>query len=719
MNIEELEKFGISMKIVELFKEERILRLNPPQQKAIQTGLFDGKDIVVASPTSSGKSMIMTLAFIKNLLSEGGKAIYISPLKALASEKYEYYKNLFKEYPLKVAISTGDFDSFDRGLANNNILILTVEKLDSLIRHNIPWLNEIKVIIIDEIHLLDDANRGPTLEVLITRLKNFCPKAQLIALSATISNADEIAKWLGAELVKSDYRPVELHEGVYINGELDFGGKIEKLKGKSDVPEIRILEDTLAKNKSMLLFVSSRRNAEGCAKKCADTVAASLNAEEKKELEALSKEILDVLETPTKQCEDLAECVKSGVAFHHAGLVAKQRSLIENAFRSRLIKIICCTPTLAAGLNLPAFRAVVRDLKRFDSEEGMGFIPVLEFKQMCGRAGRPGLDDSGQGIAIAKTVKEAEEIREKYIKGIPEDVYSKLSVEPVLRMQILGLISTGEIIDRKSLMGFFAKTFYAVQYKNLDRIENNLDKIMNELIGWGFIKPEGQKLLPTLIGKRVAELYIDPYSAHKIMEALKKSNQEPLYYIHTICSCVEMRPLLYISSKDFSELQQKSLKFDDVLPEAPSAWDVDYEVWFRAIKTAFMLNDWIGEKNEAQLFDEYHETPGMLKNRLNNADWMLYSMGEIAGLLKRKEDLTPLRKLRIRMKYGAKEELLNLLRFEGIGRIRARKLYFSGIKSVVDVKKIAYEKLSDLIGPKIAKKLKDQVVSEEQQNLGQ
>lgn len=690
--------------------------LRPPQELAVKAGLFDGKNLVVASPTASGKTLVAELAAFHNILTNKGKTLYIVPLKALANEKFNEFKKFYGHYT-KIALSIGDFDSSDAWLHTYDLIITTSEKFDSLIRHNVPWLREIGTVIIDEVHMLDDASRGPTLEIIITRLRNFLPKAQMIALSATISNSKELASWLNAELVHSDYRPIELREGVYINEELDFGGKAEKLKGASAVPEIRILEDTLAKNKSMLLFVSSRRNAEGAAKKCLATVRNKLTAEEKAALQKLSSDILKALETPTKQCQDLAMCVRDGVAFHHAGLVAKQRELVEEAFRIRLIKIISATPTLAMGLNLPSFRSVVRDLKRFDSEEGMAWIPVLEFKQMVGRAGRPGLEDHGEGIAVAKTTADSDNIFEMYINGEPEEIYSKLSVEPVLRMQILGLIATGEIKDRKSLMEFFSKTFYVHQYGNLDRIESRLDKIMNELVGWGFIKPESQKIFPTQMGKRISELYIDPYSAHLMIDSLKKSKKEPMYYCHTICQCLEMRPLLSVTPKEFSDIQQKSLEFEDVLPEEPSPWDMDYEIWVKAFKTALVLNDWINETSEALILEKYRETPGMLRSRLNNADWMLYAFSEIARILNKKDDLLPLRKLRIRVSYGAKEELLRLLKFEGIGRMRARKLYANSIKSAVDVKKVSLDRLSEIIGPKTAKKLKEQVVSVNQQTL--
>ena len=139
-----------------------------------------------------------------------------------ANEKFREYQELFSESGLKVAISTGDIDSGSEWLANYDVLVLTVEKLDSLVRHFCSWLPFVSVIVIDEIHLLNDAGRGPTLEVLITILRELVKEAQIIALSATIGNPERLAEWLGAELVVDDWRPVKLYRGVYLDGEIEF-----------------------------------------------------------------------------------------------------------------------------------------------------------------------------------------------------------------------------------------------------------------------------------------------------------------------------------------------------------------------------------------------------------------------------------------------------------------------------------------------------------------
>jgi len=207
----------------ELYKilEKDIIKLRPAQEKAIKKGLLERKNMLVCTPTASGKTLIAELAALKSIIEGNGKAIYIVPLKALASEKYKDFKKRYDGIA-KVALSIGDIDSSDSYLVDYDLIITTSEKLDSLIRHHAPWLSLISTIIIDEIHLLNDAGRGPTLEILITILRQLLKKAQIIGLSATIGNPEELSEWLKAELVIDDWRPVKLHKGVYLNGEVEF-----------------------------------------------------------------------------------------------------------------------------------------------------------------------------------------------------------------------------------------------------------------------------------------------------------------------------------------------------------------------------------------------------------------------------------------------------------------------------------------------------------------
>lgn len=193
--------------------------LTPIQEKAINAGLLENTSLLACAPTASGKTLIATMA-IYNTLGKG-KAIYLVPLKALGTEKYKEYLALFKDSPYRVGLSTGDVDSESDYLAKYDLLILTTEKLDSLLRHRVGWLSEVKVVIVDEIHLLNDASRGPTLEIILTLLKNLI-KPQIIGLSATIGNPQELAEWLEATLVIDEWRPVELKKGIYVDGKVEY-----------------------------------------------------------------------------------------------------------------------------------------------------------------------------------------------------------------------------------------------------------------------------------------------------------------------------------------------------------------------------------------------------------------------------------------------------------------------------------------------------------------
>jgi len=199
----------------------KIDELRPCQTKSLKHGILDKKSLLVCTPTGSGKTLVAEIAAVNSIMNRWGKAIYIVPLKALAMEKYKEFKRRYGSM-FKIALSIGDLDSSDPYLGEYDLIFTTSEKLDSLIRHSAPWLKDIGVVVIDEIHLLNDPGRGPTLEILITILKSTLSKVQLIGLSATIGNPKELSEWLGAELVIDDWRPVELKKGIMHDGEVEF-----------------------------------------------------------------------------------------------------------------------------------------------------------------------------------------------------------------------------------------------------------------------------------------------------------------------------------------------------------------------------------------------------------------------------------------------------------------------------------------------------------------
>ncbi len=705
-------------------------KLNPVQEKAVKAGLFEDKNLVVAAPTASGKTMVAEMVALKTI-KQGKKVVYIVPLRALASEKYEEFKRKYAPLGIKVAISIGDLDRSDPWLSDYDFVIATSEKLDSLLRHGIPWINQIGLVVADEIHLLDSPDRGPTLEIVLTRLSQVA-NPTILALSATISNHEELAEWLRANHMKSEWRPVKLYSGICFDGKLNFIPNKTMKIDKKQSPLFELVHRTLSRKKQALVFINTRKGAESAAESVGKEIKTKLKPGELEALSELSDKILHILEYPTRQCERLSRCIKMGTAFHHAGLTNKQRSLIEDSFKSGLIKTICATPTLAAGINLPAYRVIIRDLKRFSSFRGMDYIPVLEIQQMCGRAGRPQFDKEGEAILLPKNRAEAEYAWENYINGKPEKIYSKLGVEPVLRTHVLALIASEVTRTKKELFDFFSKTFYAYQYRDMPRLNAILENVLNQLEGFKFISTADSEkmdtefrtaasliqkkdsvLKPTRIGKRVSELYIDPLTANYLIKNLDMARERGITdfgLLHTISSTIEMKPLLSLRKSDFETINDIVAREEECLLEKPpNPWDLNYDEYLKSLKTAHMFRQWTEESGEDKLLEDFGITPGELRARLETADWLLYSAQELGLLLGHMNILKDIRKTRIRVKYGVKEELLPLIRLKGVGRVRARTLFNSGIQTMARLRKIPLQSLERIIGPKTARDIKDQL----------
>lgn len=478
--------------------------------------------------------------------------------------------------------------------------------------------------------------------------------------------------------------------------------------------------DTISKGKQALIFVNTKRSAE----KVAEDIAKHIKIPSQ-HYDDLAYAAEDTLAQKTEQCERLARCLRKGIAFHHAGLHSKQRTMIEDAFRERKIPIICSTPTLAAGLDLPASRAIIRDLKRYGTH-GLTYIPVLEYLQMSGRSGRPKYDSLGESIVICKNEYEKEEITNKYLLGEPESIQSKLAVEPVLRTYVLSLIATKFCRTREELFSFFSKSFWAHQYHDQEQLTKIIVKMLDMLEQWEFIvcgkvAPDfvnadeltDQTYRATPIGQRVAELYLDPYTAHDFVKAMQKASSAQLgemSFLQLVSHTLEMRPLLRAKTKEYATIDEAlALYASTFLTKEPSLYDPEYEDFLHSVKTGLFFRDWMQELTEQQLLDIYDVRPGESRAKLEIADWLLYCCDELVKIQGFTTLRTEIQKIRLRLKHGAKEELLPLLRLRGIGRVRARKLFNHRIKDLGDIKNADETTLTQLLGEKIAQSIKDQV----------
>lgn len=695
------------MEIPELVKKYNGFdSFNPMQEKALAAGLFD-KNIVVSAPTASGKTVLAELAALNCILNKRKKVVYTCPLRALASEHAHDFKEKYvQELGIRPVLSTGDFDSSGANLSRKDMIFTTMEKLNSLLNHKVEWLSEIGLLVVDEIHTIG-SDRGPTLEMLITKLRFLNPKMQILGLSATIPNAKELAEWLGAKLVQSDYRPIKLKEGVFCDGVVDYVGHVDKIALKDDALS-SIALDTLDKGKQALVFVNTRKSSESTAKKLSEITFKRLSQKEKAELGKASQRILNVLEIPTVQCHTVAELVKRGTCFHNAGLLGKQRTIIEDLFKKNYLKFICSTPTLAAGVNLPAFRVVLQSPYRY-GDYGMERIPVSEWKQVAGRAGRPKYDNSGEAMLIAKTGFEKDDYLNYYVQGVPENVSSKLGSEGQLRFHLLAAIATGFIFDQESVEKFFSKTLYAHQSQDLSLLYRIMSSIVKNLEAMGFVKATGERIDATVLGRRVAELYLDPVSAFRIITALQAKKLRDLSYLFTISSALEFRPLLGVSKGKEAELWEKIQEDKGMLPV-----NVDVEMFsdnelLPKYWTSCMLKDWVEEVREQEIVDTYRVQPGILRAKLQNADWLAYSCLELSKILELQEHFSPLNKMRKRLQSGILEELIPLCELRGIGRARGRRLYNAGVKGISDVKRTDVKDLEKVLGQKVAIAVKQQL----------
>ncbi|NLE64752.1 MAG: DEAD/DEAH box helicase [Elusimicrobia bacterium] len=731
-----LEKYSFSPEIQKSFSATGIKTLHPPQAEAIQAGVLDGKNLLMAAPTASGKTLIAELAILKKLLtnerqemkdegrtgSEKGplskevpsssshlpplasrRCLYIAPLKALASEKYREFTKKYAPLGLKIGLAIGDLDSPSHYLKDYHVIIATAEKVDSLLRARAGWLMQgLSLLILDEIHVMGDPTRGPTLEVLATRMRLLNPDMQVLALSATVANAKEMAGWLEAGLVKSDWRPIPLHEGVFYNNRLTFAsGDIRLLKEEAPEDVQKLVLDTLRGKGQALVFVNSRRSTQAVARELSAWVAPLLTPEERKALASIAKEAAPSLHA-TKICTKLAECLKHGVAFHHAGLRPQQRELIEENFKSGLIKTISCTPTLAAGVNLPARRAIVRDCKRYSAGAGSVFIPASEYKQCAGRAGRPQYDEYGEAVLIAKSLSDQNALFDRFILAPPEDVCSQMAEESQLRRHILASIASGYVHDVNGMFEFLQHTFLAYQRQGgglIEMIGNIFDFLHTE----GFIEKSGFRYFPTPFGNRTSRLYIDPISALIMKKGMDKVKDGKSFstvgLLHLIATCPDSE-MLSVGKKDTDDLEDFATRVEDEL--VLSADDVemlgDHYTALAVLKTVWMLTRWMEEEEEEALCERFDIGPGDIFRHTESAQWLLYAAQSIAEVFRFKKLTFFLGDLQNRVRYGIREELLDLCRLKGIGRIRARILFSHGWKTQKDLARIDEESLGKIKG---------------------
>ena len=729
-----IEKLDLEPKVIDFLKSEGYEELFEPQEQSVKAGLFDEKkNFLITIPTASGKTLIAMLAILSHLSKHKTKVVYLTPLRALTSEKFEEFKKLEKlnlGRKIKIALSTGDSKEKKEKLEDADVIFLTNESMDANLVFQKDWIYDIGLVVSDEIHLIGDNTRGPTLEIILTRFKSgFIGKnpPKIIGLSATISNSNELADWLNCELVESTFRRVPLSEAVYSRHIItnqdreETEGNFAKNRQESRHPKawIGLGLDTVAEKHQCLIFAMTRKNAVAWAKEAGLDVVKELKPNQKKELEKISKKILPKEDYDnTKLTSELAKTVKNGTAFHHAGLDQRCRTIIENAFKNRHIKLLTATPTLAAGVNLPARRVVIPSVMRY-TNNGLEKISILEYKQMCGRAGRPQYDDMGESIIIAKGYPD--EILEHYVDGEPEPLESKtLDEDSSLRINLLGFIYTASKFNPTSyekIIKFFSQTFAAYQLSDDSVLEKKITKQLEKLREYGMITDENG-FEPTKFGIRIFYLRIDPETAFDMtgyIEDYLRGTKHTFGILYMITNLHEFYSQYPIPDKYQGDM-------DDLIDPNEKLYRNQEFLREYCFKSLLILYKWIDAMTYQDMSDHFDAEPGDIFYIKENAKNLVYIFTEIikfwrdyAKENKQKKIVSEYQSLidesdllKLQIQHGVPEKYLELVKIKQIGRVRAQILYKNGFKNRLDLEKAKIEKLAkiDKIGLTIANNIK-------------
>jgi helicase len=710
-----LEELDINKRIITHLQEQGISEFFPPQASAFETGVLDGKNLVLAIPTSSGKTLVAEICMLKTILDGRGKALYLVPLKSLAREKYSEFKK-YETLGITTAMSVGDYDSPGRSLNDADIVIVTTERADSLVRHKAGWINDVGIVVADEVHLINDTKRGPTLEMVLAKLTQIVTDIQVVALSATISNANQIAEWLNAELVRDTWRPVPLSEGVYLDGRISFykDGKSTSRKVKRTRREelADVVCDTLDEDGQVLVFVSSRRSTVAVAKKLAPFLRRYIPDDV---MWQLSKGATKIGKTPSapEASKTLARLIANGAAFHHAGLDNQERALVEDYFKDDLLKVIVATPTLAAGVNLPSRRVIIRDYRRYEPDRGSYPIPILEYKQMAGRAGRPKYDDYGEAVLIARTEPEHDFLIDNYTLSEPEEITSKLASPRAVRAHLLASIASEMTRNREEIDSLIAGTFFSHQFDKWE-INHHVSSALGFLDEGNLIETSSDSsYTATQLGRRTSQLYIDPYTAILFRDVLSGTdNHSIIGILHLVCHTPD-QPLSYVTrseAEDYEVLVDDhldELMIEPPIEESPRA----YAEFLAQIKTAMLLQDWISERTEKDITERYNVGMGDVHRFVQSAEWLTYAASEVSRISNAPSHIPFLHNLRSRLRYGVRSDILELVGLRGVGRVRGRMLHNHNLVNLPDLYKVSIEELARIptIGTSIAESIKKQL----------
>ncbi|XP_075221945.1 mutagen-sensitive 301 [Lycorma delicatula] len=712
--------FGLPPLVKSLIKKYKgIHRLYDWQEECLKLeAVKNRKNLVYALPTSGGKTLIAEILILNEILCREKNVIFVMPYVSIVQEKVRSLSPFAVELGFLIEEYAGAKGQFppQKRRRKHTVFIATIEKALGLVHSYLESdrMSELGLVVVDELHLIGESRRGASLESMLVKLlfSSTGKEIQIIGMSATMGNIDEIAHFLKADLYTHDFRPVELKEYVKVEDEifhikckedppLTFCSRTSfpyspELK-KQDPDEIGGLVREIAPDESCLVFCPSKKNCENVAMLICQILDRNLLKFKMEEKYALYKALKS--EGNGNVCNILNKTIPFGVAYHNSGLTTAERNLIEEAFCAKTIFCICCTSTLAAGVNLPAKRVILRS-----PYIGREFINLSRYKQMVGRAGRAGMTGGvGESFLVCKPTetKKVGELLCAPMDYCKSHLHEKESLSSFV-ISAVGLCIASSVLGLKSLL---KGTLYHLQNSKNSNLISLVDETVSKLIEFNIIKriknqSEEEKLVLSNLGKAAMKGGFDVETTAALLSDLQlaKKSLVLLNHLH----------LLYLitpySMLDQIKLEQqifitKFMKLNAAEQHVASVLGIDercisYMMCGRKMKNdiqekinrfylSLILYDLWNERSVWEVSHLYEVTRGLVYTLLNSAVSFAASVTRFCEEL---EEMWCFRRLLIeitsRLSHCCKPELLPLMELPAVKLGRARQLYNAGFKTV-------------------------------------
>ena len=721
--IRDLRKYELPDSLLEIWEQQQGEFLLPVQEVAVQRyGLLEGQSLVVTSPTSSGKTFVGEMAAMRSAFA-GKRVLYLTPLRALAEEKYETFRARYGTYGVKVAVATRDRREFDQDIEQGDfhLAVLVYEKLAQLLVRHPHVLHSVALVVVDELQMLGDPERGSGLELTLTKLLSSEPRPQLLGLSAVLREAEQVAEWLDADLLLQDERPVELYRGVVLGGRFRYRtyntgeeGEEQLAAIESDDPHEILFANVkyfTQKDDQVLIFLKGKRDTVQCALELAEAAKLSPAKDALAALEPLE-------ETSLKA--QLRDAFSGGIAFHHADLTAAERSIVESAYRRGEVRVIACTTTLAFGVNLPASTVFIEAVKwDIDKRTGTAIeIPLswAEYENISGRAGRLGLDvEFGRSVLIATNQFQADLLWRGYVMGEQEQ-FTPAPGQTGLADRVLNLIASKVCISKDELHAFLNRTYLGFQQHGKDanlsaEADSTLDVLTQaQLVNEG----EDGRLEASTLGEVAARKGIRAATALKLARFFETAQgravpELELFYelsltedgqrMHVPLSAAEHRGRGY-ESKVSEWMHERGHEPGHELQKLLNARMLPTTQEARAAKLSLLLMGWINGDELASLENRCQCYAGTILTLADEISWLVNAAAEIAEVMGW-GPAKQLSELAERARCGVDTQGLGLARANliGLNREEVKTLVAAGLDSPDAVREAAPEVLAEYLSP--------------------